>query len=65
MGSGDGMVNLRSSQVCHNWKLTQIKTYAGVNHMEIVKNISVLRDVQTVVFSPPALSATRQSGSAG
>ena len=54
MGSGDGTVNLRSSRVCHKWKPSQIKTYTGVDHVKILKNMNLLRDVESVVFGPRA-----------
>ena len=61
MGTGDGMVNIRSSQVCHNLKPTQIRTYTGVDHLNILKDTKLLRDVESVVFDPRPVVCSRKT----
>ena len=47
-GPGDGVVNLRSLEVCLKWKKDQKYTFSsrqfsGINHMEMVNNATVLQ----------------------
>ena len=52
-GSGDGTVNLLSSEVCLNWanqaQPFQFKAFPGVSHVKMVSNESVLRAIEAIV----------------
>ena len=55
-GDGDGSVNLLSLEVCLKWKSEQrqyfkSQTFPGVNHAEIVKDVTVLDAVKEIVHS--------------
>lgn len=54
LGDGDGTVNLRSLEGCLYWKTKQKQkiyhqTFAGVDHMEILRNQHVLDYVKTTL----------------
>ncbi|XP_017889176.1 group XV phospholipase A2-like [Ceratina calcarata] len=53
-GDGDGTVNLRSLEACKYWQGKQkqkvySQVFPGLNHMDILKNNSVLNYIQTVL----------------
>lgn len=53
-GDGDGTVNLRSLQGCKYWRGKQKRNvysqaFPGVNHMDILRNTSVLNYIKTVL----------------
>lgn len=41
-GAGDGIVNLRSFEVCKQWKNAAVKPFWGVNHFTIQANSHVI-----------------------
>ncbi|KAK7601457.1 hypothetical protein V9T40_008898 [Parthenolecanium corni] len=41
-GNGDGIVNLRSFEVCKQWKNAEVKPFWGVNHFTIQSNSRVI-----------------------
>ncbi len=54
---GDGSVNTISSRVCHRWSNMpshfRYKTFNKVNHVKIVSNSEVLKDIGAIVGAPP------------
>lgn len=46
---GDGMVNLQSLEVCKKWKgetkTVETKAFPGVNHVTILTNSRVFKDI--------------------
>ena len=58
VGDGDGAVNLKSSEVCLRWannnggRSFKSKTFDGVEHMAIVNNEDVLREIGRIVGAP-------------
>ena len=56
-GPGDGSVNLRSLEICSQWrtqqsKPVQTKSFPGVEHVHMIKNSAVIGNVSEIVFSP-------------
>ena len=67
MGDGDGTVNIQSSEVCLHWansgQLFNHKTFAGVNHADMVTNEEVLKEVEKVVTGEHTSSHVQWPGS--
>ena len=58
MGDGDGTVNILSSEVCLQWANGSSpftsKTFNGVSHFQITKDINTLREVGNIVGASSA-----------
>ena len=58
-GNGDGSVNTPSSEVCLRWANSghtfNHKTFRGVNHRNIVKDDSVLKEIRKIVGAKQSL----------
>ena len=55
-GDGDGVVNLRSSEVCLKWRTEQQQQFGsrgfpGINHVKMVMSGDVLRAIDKVVLN--------------
>ena len=57
-GDGDGTVNIKSLMACGRWKGEQshsvtLKSYYGVEHVQMIKEPSVISYVDAVVYKSP------------
>ena len=59
MGDGDGTVNTKSSEVCLRWanssRTFSHKTFNGVNHINILKDGGVLKEIRKIVGAKRSL----------